>query len=290
MILAAGKGTRMKSDLPKVVHPIGGRPMVCAVVDSCRAVGCEPVVAVVGYQQEKVRAALAGTGVAFAVQEPQLGTGHAVQCAEEALRARSAGEGTSPKHERGDEPAAHARGSGPPIAHGGGRHDVFVLCGDGPLIRPETLRALLERHRTSGAAATLATAIIDDPTGYGRIVRDAAGQFREIVEHKDATPAQRAIREVNPSYYCFRREDLFAALRDVRRNEASGEYYLTDVLSLLLARGKHVEVVAAVPPEDVLSINTPEDLAMVDSIYRSRKGSPITETGRSRSDRPTQAA
>jgi bifunctional UDP-N-acetylglucosamine pyrophosphorylase/glucosamine-1-phosphate N-acetyltransferase len=241
IILAAGKGTRMKSDLPKVVHPVGGRPMVCAVVDACRRAGCDPVVAVVGYRQELVRGALAGSGVVFAVQEPQLGTGHAVQSAREAL--------------------------------GSSERDVFVLCGDGPLIRPETLRALLDRHRASGASATLATAVIDEPAGYGRIVRDGHGRFVRIVEHANATSAERALREVNPSYYCFRSGDLFAALCDVPRNEVSGEYYLTDVLSLLLERGRRVEVVPSVPPEDVLSINTPEDLAMVDAVYRRRRPS-----------------
>lgn len=239
VILAAGKGTRMKADLPKVVHEVGGRPMVCAVVDACRAAGCDPVVAVVGYRHELVRGALAGAGVRFALQEPQLGTGHAVQCADGEL--------------------------------GGFAGDLFVLCGDGPLIRPETLATLLERHRSTGASATLATAIIDDPTGYGRIVRDGDGRFRGIVEHRNATTAQRAIREVNPSYYCFRRPDLMEALRNVPRNDASGEYYLTDVLGLLLARGRRVEVVPSVPPEDVLSINTPEELAAVDRIYRRRR-------------------
>lgn len=239
VILAAGKGTRMKGDLPKVVHQVGGRPMVCSVVDACAALGCTPIVAVVGYKHELVREALAGSpGVVFAMQDQQLGTGHAVLCAESALSASSG--------------------------------DVVILAGDGPLIRPQTLRTLIERHRTSGASATLATSIIDDPTGYGRIVRDTSGRFVAIVEHKNATPEQRAIREINPSYYCFRRVDLFPALRQVERNPASGEYYLTDVLALLQSRGKRVEVVAAVPPEDVLSINTPEELATVDRIYRQR--------------------
>lgn len=246
IILAAGKGTRMKSDLPKVVHPVGGRPMVCAVVDACVAVGCSRVVAVVGHMQEKVREALASYGarIAFAVQQPQLGTGHAVQCAREAM------------------------GAFAPTT------DVLVLCGDGPLIRPETLRELLDRHRSARAAATLATAIIDDPTGYGRIDRDAQGRFRAIVEHKHATESQRAIREVNPSYYCFQAGPLFAALGEVKRNEASGEYYLTDTLALLLAKGQRVEVMPSVPPEDVLSINTPEDLAIVDRLYRERGAKP----------------
>ncbi len=239
IVLAAGQGTRMKSDLPKVVHPVGGRPMVCAVVDACREAGCSRVIAVVGYKHEAVRRALAGyPDVQFALQEPQLGTGHAVQCAE-------------------------------PLAVDA--ETVFVLAGDGPLIRSETLGAVLARHRKAGAAATLATSVIDDPTGYGRIIRDKTGRFVAIVEHKNATAEQRAIREVNPSYYCFERAALFAALKRVRRNEKSGELYLTDALGELVADRRRVEVVPAVPPEDVLSINTPEELATVDRIFRERR-------------------
>jgi bifunctional N-acetylglucosamine-1-phosphate-uridyltransferase/glucosamine-1-phosphate-acetyltransferase GlmU-like protein len=240
----------MKGDLPKVVHPVGGRPMVCAVVEACRDAGCGRIIVVVGYKQELVREALADfPEVEFAVQDVQLGTGHAVLCAEQTL-------------EQGrDRKGAVAGGD-----------EVFVLAGDGPLIRPETLRTILRKHRECHAAATLATSIIDDPTGYGRIIRDPQGRFTGIVEHKNATEEQRRIREVNPSYYCFRRGDLFSALRKVERNPASGEYYLTDTLALLLKDGKRVEVVPAVPPEDVLSINTPEDLAVVDRIYRERAG------------------
>ena len=242
IILAAGKGTRMQSDLPKVAHEVGGRAMVCAVVDACREAGCGRVVVVVGYEQQVVRDALAGSDVEFAVQDEQLGTGHAVRCAEGVL---------------GED----ARRPG---------QELFVLCGDGPLIRAETLRTVLEAHREAKAAATLATSVIEDPTGYGRIVRDASGRFEAIVEHKNATEAQRAIREVNPSYYCFDASALFVALERVERNPVSGEYYVTDVPSILLEEGRVVEVVAAVPPEDVLSINTLEDLAVVDGIYRSR--------------------
>lgn len=242
IILAAGKGTRMKADLPKVCFPVGGRPMVCAVVDACEEAGCRPIVAVVGYRQELVREALAGRGVHFAVQAEQLGTGHAVRSAEGELRDA-----------------------------GGADGDVLVLCGDGPLIRGETLRVLIDRHRATGAEATLATSVIADPTGYGRIVRDASGRFAGIVEEKDATPAQRGIREVNPSYYCFRAAALFGALAKVKRNEAGGEYYLTDVPELLVAEGRRVEVVDSVPAQDVLSINTPEDLARVDALYQRRQ-------------------
>jgi UDP-N-acetylglucosamine diphosphorylase/glucosamine-1-phosphate N-acetyltransferase len=240
IILAAGKGTRMKSDLPKVVFPVGGRAMVCAVVDACRAAGCGRIIVVVGHKQELVRDALRGYPVEFAVQGEQLGTGHAVMSARAVLE------------------------------QGGAPGTTLVLCGDGPLIRARTLRSLLDRHRGAGAAATLATAVIDDPEGYGRIVRDAQGRFLAIVEQKNATPAQRSIREVNPSYYCFATADLFDALTRVGRNPVSGEYYLTDVLELLRTGGRRVEVVPSVPPQDVLSINTPEDLAQVDAIYRAR--------------------
>jgi bifunctional UDP-N-acetylglucosamine pyrophosphorylase/glucosamine-1-phosphate N-acetyltransferase/UDP-N-acetylglucosamine pyrophosphorylase len=247
LILAAGKGTRMKGDLPKVVHPVGGRPMVCAVVEACLEAGCGRVVVVVGYKQELVREALAAyPQVEFAVQDQQLGTGHAVLCAEAAVGKDLAG-------------------------------PVVVLAGDGPLIRAQTLRMLLKKHRDANAAATLATAVIDDPAGYGRIVRDSSGRFTGIVEHKNATEAQRRIREVNPSYYCFDAAELFAALREVDRNPASGEYYLTDTLGLLLNEGKRVEVAPGVPAEDVLSINTPEDLAIVDRMFRARTSAPSTQ-------------
>lgn len=245
IILAAGKGTRMKSDLPKVVHPVGGRAMVCAVVDACREAGCGRVVVIVGYQQERVREALAGyADIEFAVQEEQLGTGHAVRSCEHLF--------SREKMEPG--------------------RDAFVLCGDGPLIRAATLRTVLERHRSTGASATLATSVIEDATGYGRIVRDSSGTFVAIVEQKNATPAQLAIREVNPSYYCFDVQSLFGALARVERNPLTREYYITDAPSLLMGDGGRVEVIDAVPPSDVLSINTLEDLANVDRIFRARAG------------------
>ena len=243
MLLAAGKGTRMGSDLPKVCHPVGGRPMISAVVDACLEAGCSRVVVVVGYKQELVRAALAEYGgrVEFAVQDEQLGTGHAVMC---------------------------AAGAYPEDARDG--LDLFVLCGDGPLIRPETLRTVLARHREAGASATLATSVIAEPAGYGRIVRDGRGRFVRIVEQKNATPEELRIREVNPSYYCFEAGAMFRALSGVKRDEVSGEYYVTDVFEKMLGEGLSVEVIDAVPPEDVLSINTPEHLAEVDRIYRER--------------------
>jgi bifunctional UDP-N-acetylglucosamine pyrophosphorylase/glucosamine-1-phosphate N-acetyltransferase len=243
IILAAGMGKRMGSDLPKVLHPVGGHPMVRAVVEACRRAGCRRIVLVVGHKQELVRGALSDQpDIEYAFQPEQLGTGHAVRCAEPLFEIEKSSPG----------------------------HDLFVLAGDGPLIRAETLGLMLERHHAADAVATLATSRIADPTGYGRIVRDPRGRFAAIVEHKDCTPEQRLIDEINPSYYCFDAAALFDALSQVGRNPGSGEYYITDVPGLMLARGQAVEVITAVPPEDVLSINTPEQLAEVDRIFRAR--------------------
>lgn len=249
IIMAAGKGTRMQSDLPKVVHPVAGEPMVRWVVRACAEAGCQRIVVVVGYQQETVRNALlgvalpAGAELVYALQDEQLGTGHAVMCAADAVL------------DAGDE-----------------RHAVFVLAGDGPLIRSSTLEGLVELHDRVGASATLATAVIDDPSGYGRIVRDSQGGFQGIVEQKNASEEQLKIREVNPSYYCFEARELFASLKDVTRNELTGEYYITDVPGMLLEGGRRVEVIDSVPPEDILSINTLEHLAAVDAVLRARLG------------------
>jgi len=240
VILAAGKGTRMNSDLPKVMHPAFGRPLVEWVVLACREAGVGRIVLVVGHGAEVVRAHFAGQrDIEFVVQSPQLGTGHAVDQSRPLLAA---------------EPA----------------RELLVLCGDGPLIRASTLRALLTAHRSAGAAATLATSVIDEPTGYGRIERDAHGHFLRIVEQKDATPAQLAIREVNPSYYCFTAGDLFRTLARVDNKNANGEYYITDTFGLLRDEGRTVAVVDAVPASDVLSVNTPAQLAEVAAILESR--------------------
>ena len=246
VILAAGKGTRMNSAIPKVMHEACGRPLVHWVVDAVHAPGVEatPVVLVVGFGRELVEESYEPCPdyIEFAIQEEQLGTGHAIDMArgffeDETVRADT---------------------------------DVLVLCGDGPLIRPETLIELRERHIASGAGATLATAILDDATGYGRIQRTADGAFDRIVEQKDATPEQLEIREVNPSYYIFRADALFDRLGRLGNQNASGEYYITDVFELMKNDGLRVEVVDAVPAEDVLSINNPEQLAEVESILEAR--------------------
>ncbi len=239
VILAAGKGTRMKSDLPKVVHPVAGKPMVCWVVEACLAAGCERIVVVVGYQADRVKEALAEYDVEYVMQSEQLGTGHAVMMAEPLLKEET-------------------------------ERDVFVLAGDGPLIRTQTLQALLQLHRDKQAVATLATSVVEDPTGYGRVIRDEAGGFDRIVEQKDASPEELTVCEINPSYYCFGCGELFNGLARVSNDNKQGEYYITDVPGILKAEGKTVCVVDAVPAEDVLSINTPEQLAEVDRILRGR--------------------
>ncbi|MCH2161034.1 MAG: NTP transferase domain-containing protein [Phycisphaerales bacterium] len=240
IILAAGKGTRMQSDLPKVMHEVADRPMINWVIDATRKAGARRIIVVVGHRGDLVREELAGQDdIEFVEQAEQLGTGHAVDMAREAMA-------------------------------GSPDNDVFVLCGDGPLIRSETLDTLRRKHAEEHAAGTLATAIIDDPSGYGRIARDASSNFDRIVEQKDATEEQLAIREINPSYYCFRSGHLFEQLSRISNDNASGEYYVTDVFRLLLDEEQGVSVVAAVPAEDVLSINTLDHLSEVDSILRNR--------------------
>lgn len=235
----------MQSDLPKVAHPVAGRPMAWWVVDAARRSGATSIVLVVGHGADVVKSIFRGDDrdLSFVLQEPQLGTGHAVDQARPNFSA----------------PSQRDR-------------DVLVLCGDGPLIRTDTINKLLAAHRSTAAAATLATSVIPDPTGYGRIKRDASGRFLRIVEHKEASPEELAIAEVNPSYYCFRAGDLFDALKRVTNSNAKGEYYLTDVFELLRKDGKHIEVIDAVPPEDVLSINDPTQLAEVDAILSRRLG------------------
>src|SRR5262249_31108600 len=146
--------------------------------------------------------------------------------------------------------------------------DVFVLVGDIPLVRPETLVRLLEHHRATGAAASLITAILDDPTGYGRMIRNPDGSVARIIEQKDATPEERAIREVNPSVYCFQAPALFAALREIRPNNVQGEYYLTDVVEVLVNRGLRVEAVPTDDPREVFGINSRVELAEAASMLR----------------------
>jgi len=231
VILAAGQGTRMDSDLPKVLHEIDGRPMVRYVIDTVREIGPEAVVVVVGYKAELVRAACADAGVKFALQAEQLGTGHAVIQSEGAL---------------GDFSGT-----------------IVVLNGDVPGLRADTLRRFIRHHRESGAQATVLTARMDDPTGYGRIVRGDDGSLQKIVEHKDADSEIRAIDEINSGLFCFESKMLFSALKNTNRENAQNEYYLTDVIEMLNDKHEPVAAYCVDDNREVAGVNTIEELGAI---------------------------
>jgi bifunctional UDP-N-acetylglucosamine pyrophosphorylase/glucosamine-1-phosphate N-acetyltransferase len=237
VILAAGKSTRMRSRLPKPLHPLCGLPLTAHVIRSCQLAGIARSIVVIGHEGDTVRAGL-GDGVEYAVQHEQRGSGDAAKAAESALA--------------------------------GFTGTVVVLAGDVPLLGAQTVRQLVEHHRATGATATLLTAAMDDPTGYGRIVRNADGTVSRIVEHRDATPEERAIREINPSIYCFESGPLFEALRQVQPNNIQGEFYLTDVIELMSGSGGRVEAVAVADARETLGVNTRVELALVGSILRLR--------------------
>lgn len=237
VVLAAGLGKRMNSDLPKVLHPALGRPLVLHVLEQIDPLKPRVTVVVVGHRAPLVREALRGRDVVFAEQIPQLGTGHAVQMAWLALRA---GPGT-----------------------------LLVLAGDMPLIRTATLKRLLERHEREGNAVTFLSGVLDDPAGYGRVIRDAGGEFVKIVEEKDATPAERAVAEVNSGIYCFSRDRLELALGFLRADNRQQEYYLTDTLSLIKGQGGRIGVEQASDSRELLGVNNPEQLAMVEEALRA---------------------
>jgi bifunctional UDP-N-acetylglucosamine pyrophosphorylase/glucosamine-1-phosphate N-acetyltransferase/UDP-N-acetylglucosamine pyrophosphorylase len=233
IILAAGKGTRMKSELPKVLVPVLGRPMIRYVVDALHAAGVNRIVAVVGYRADLVEAELAEvSGVEFALQSEQLGTGHAVMMCRRQL-------------------ADH-------------RGPVFIVAGDSPLLQASSVKTLLENFAASGASCVLGTVEKANPTGYGRIVRDAQGNFTGVVEEKDTAPDQRAIREVNVSTYIFDSQDLLWALDQLTDSNAQHEYYITDCPAILMAAGKKVTAEKVLQPCESLSINNRDELALVE--------------------------
>lgn len=237
VVLAAGMGTRMKSDLPKVLFPVLGRPMIAYVIDALRAAGVGRIVVVVGYRAEDVQTALvAQGGIEFALQSERLGTGHAVKMAAPLL-----------------------------VDHSG---PVVVVAGDSPLIQAESVKSLLTHFRVHHPACLLGTLHKANPQGLGRIVRDAAGQFQGIVEEKDATDEQRRITEVNMSTYIFHGPDLLDALGRLTNENRQREYYLTDCPAILLTQGKRVEALPLLKPCEALSINTLDELAEVEAEMR----------------------
>ncbi|MCH4828030.1 MAG: bifunctional UDP-N-acetylglucosamine diphosphorylase/glucosamine-1-phosphate N-acetyltransferase GlmU [Planococcus sp. (in: firmicutes)] len=237
VILAAGQGTRMKSKLYKVLHPVCGMPMVEHVTSNVEQLGVEKIVTVVGHGAEKVQQQL-GEKSEYALQAEQLGTAHAVQQTASLIEGLA---GTT-----------------------------LVVCGDTPLIRPETMQALLDQHSETGAKATILTAIADNPTGYGRILRNSNGIVEKIVEQKDASPEEQQVKEINTGTYCFDNEALFEALKLVSNDNVQGEYYLPDVIEILQKQGEIVAAYATDSFDETLGVNDRVALSQAESTMRKR--------------------
>jgi bifunctional UDP-N-acetylglucosamine pyrophosphorylase/glucosamine-1-phosphate N-acetyltransferase len=247
VILAAGKGTRMRSDLAKVLHRAGGRALVEHVVRACQPLRAAQLLVVVGHQADDVSAAVEPFGAQTIVQQPQRGTGHALQIARRAIR-KSA-------------------------------KLAVIVPGDSPLLRTETLASLLDTHRRGEAAATILSAELADPSGYGRIVRDSEGRVQAIVEDNAASSEQRAIGEVNSSIYCFTLEKLWPCLAALRPNNVHRELYLTDAIALLRQRNERVLAQIAPDANEILGCNTRAHLADADRIFRARKAAQLMDSG-----------
>jgi len=239
IILAAGQSTRMNTKTAKVLHEVCGRPMLEWVLDACRAAGVQKHIVVVGYGKEQIIERYSDAGdVVFVEQPEQKGTGHAVMCCRGELE--------------------------------GFTGQTLILCGDAPLIRTKTLKVLIEKHEQEKSAVTLATAVMSDPTGYGRIIRDGYGNIQGILEHNDCNERQRAITEVNPGYFCFQTPYLLEALDKITPNNVKNEYYLTDALHILLESGCKATAVTAVAAEDAMGVNNRQQLSLVGKIMQER--------------------
>lgn len=242
IILAAGKGTRMKSELPKVIHEILEKPMVQYVIHAANEAGAEisDICLVTGYQSDMVQDKVKDN-VRYAIQTEQLGTGHAVKCAKDFI-------------EENEDSM------------------TLILCGDTPLITGQTLKALAEEHKKSGSAVTVLSAMIKDPTGYGRIIKNASGEFIEIVEQKDATPDQLAVQEINSGIYVFDSKVLSRSLDLLDNNNAQGEYYLTDTIAIIKNNGMgKVSAMAIQNANEVKGVNSIEQLKEAEDILKNDK-------------------
>jgi bifunctional UDP-N-acetylglucosamine pyrophosphorylase / glucosamine-1-phosphate N-acetyltransferase len=247
LILAAGKGTRLKSTLPKVLHQLAGKSLIEHVVEAARPLGPSATCVVVGYEAGRVQQALSHLALQFAIQEPQLGTGHAVQVA-----------GGFWKPNEGD---------------------LLVLSGDVPLISTQTLQRLLNRHTQSGNSVTLLSTRLEDPAGYGRVVRSVGGDVERIVEHKDSTNEQRRILEINTGIYCFAVADLAQIIDELSAENSQKEYYLTDCVGLLRKQNKRVGAVVCEDPSEVSGINSRAELADLERFVRQKKLNQLMQDG-----------
>jgi len=248
IVLAAGISNRMNTLLSKVLHEVCGRPMLAYVLDACRQVGVEKIYVVVGFSADQVKHRFKDAeDIVWVQQDEQRGTAHAVLCCKEHLMDFEG--------------------------------QTLILCGDGPLIRAQTLRTLIEKHKTEQSAATLATAVLDDPSGYGRIIRDAYGNIQGIIEDTECTSEQLGIREINPSYYLFNNKVLFEALEKVKPDNVKKEYYLTDALSVIITTGHKVVAVTAVPAEEAVGINSRAQLSQASKIMQRRIQQQLMENG-----------
>lgn len=236
VILAAGKGTRMKSDLPKVVHTVNGKPMVEYSIDAVKGAGADKVCLVVGYKSEVVKE-MVSSNVEYVLQEEQLGTGHAVKCAKDFI---------------------------------GEQGEVLVLFGDTPLITGKTLRKLVEFHRTQQNKVTVLSAKVENPTGYGRIIRSKDNSFLKSVEHKDASEKELLSKEVNSGMYVFDAKELRMALDALTTNNAQGEYYLPDTLTIIKNKGFKVDAYVLEDAKEMTGVNDQEQLKEVERMIRER--------------------
>jgi bifunctional UDP-N-acetylglucosamine pyrophosphorylase/glucosamine-1-phosphate N-acetyltransferase len=247
VVLAAGKGTRMKSARPKVLHHVAGAPMMDYVLSAAGELSPRSITVVVGHQADELKAALSDrSDLSFVVQEPQLGTAHALLTAERALN--------------------------------GATGTLILLSGDVPLLTTGTLEKLIARHSTVGAAATIITAVVDEPFGYGRIVR-IEDRVERIVEEKDATPDERSIQEINSGIYAFALDGLFDAVRSIAAENAQREYYLPDLVAIYRQRGHEVETVTVTDPDEIRGINSRAELAAVSRIVRDTKTAALMAAG-----------
>lgn len=238
IILAAGKGTRMKSSLCKVLHPVAGRPMLCYVMQAVQAAGISRIAVVIGHQAGEVRQLVAGPGIDIAIQEPQLGTGHAVAAAQHLFE--------------------------------GYDGDILILCGDVPLIEPATINKMFDFHREKGSRLTVVTTFPDDPRGYGRIIRTPSKEIIRIVEDKEADKGQKSVKEINTGIYLVDAATLFSLVKRLGRDNAQGEYYLTDIVAEAVKDCVAVHGFVLENSQEVIGVNTRADLASISAIVWDR--------------------